>query len=219
MNFKWNLFDFTLTDCQLLGKALKATPTLLVFRLRESKVGNERGRMLISHLLDHPSLRTLGMFTCYLSRHGHSSTTTAFPLDLSHNCLGDGAGRALGKMLNDHSPNLTILDVTNNRLDEVAGMSIGHALQRNSILQELNLSLNRLGDEGAQQVFKGLMHNKTLVVLNISSNDIGELSAPILAEVSSADQDTCLTLCTCPHADADAQCDPDKVVCDVQQVW
>lgn len=63
MNFKWNLFDFTPVDCQLLGKALKVTPTLQVFRLRESKVNNERGRVLISHLLDHPSLQTLGKWT------------------------------------------------------------------------------------------------------------------------------------------------------------
>lgn len=91
----------------------------------------------------------------------------------------------MGKLLNDHSPNLTVLDVNNNQLDEAAGLSIGHALQRNSTLQELNLSLNRLGDEGAQQVFKGLLHNKSLVLLNISSNDIGELSAPILSEVHS----------------------------------
>ncbi len=60
MNFQWNLFEFTATDCQLLGKALQSTPTLKVFRLREAKVSNERGRMLIAHLLDHPSLQTLG---------------------------------------------------------------------------------------------------------------------------------------------------------------
>lgn len=60
MNFQWNLFEFTITDCQLLSKALKATPTLEIFRLRESKVDNERGRVLIAHLLDHPALRILG---------------------------------------------------------------------------------------------------------------------------------------------------------------
>lgn len=60
MNFQWDLFEFTANDCQLLGKALKATPTLQVFRLRETKVNNERGRMLLAHLIDHPSLHTLG---------------------------------------------------------------------------------------------------------------------------------------------------------------
>lgn len=102
---------------------------------------------------------------------------------MSHNCLSDGAGRALGKLLNDHSPKLTRLDVSNNQLEEVAGISIGHALQRNSTLRELNLSMNRLGDQGAQHILKALMRNETLVELNISSNDIGEPSAPTLAEV------------------------------------
>ena len=67
MNFQWILFEFTAADCQLLGKALQATPTLEVFRLRESKVSNERGRVLVAHLLDHPSLQTLGEFVPMLS--------------------------------------------------------------------------------------------------------------------------------------------------------
>ena len=104
--------------------------------------------------------------------------------DLSHNCLSDGAGRALGKLLNDRAPNLTKLNVSNNQLEEVAGISIGHALQKNSCLQELNLSLNRLGDQGIQHVLKALIKNDTLVHLDISSNDIGEPSAPMLAEVT-----------------------------------
>ena len=179
MNFRWNLFEFTSTDCQLLGKALKATPTLQVFGLRESKVNNERARLLISHLLDHPSLCTLGNLVDMDCLNAHLLLFS----DFSHNCLGDGAGRALGKLLNDHSPALTSLDISNNQLEEVAGISIGHALQRNSILQELNISMNRMGDQGAQHIFKGLMQNKSLKILDISSNDIGELSAPILAEV------------------------------------
>lgn len=61
MNFQWNLFEFTSTDCQLLAKALKATPTLKIFRLREAKVNNDRARILIAHLLDHPSMHILGM--------------------------------------------------------------------------------------------------------------------------------------------------------------
>lgn len=61
MNFEWSLFEFTLADCQLLSRAVQATPTLRVLRLPRSKVDNERGRLLISRLLDHPSLTTLGM--------------------------------------------------------------------------------------------------------------------------------------------------------------
>ena len=44
-----------------MGMAIKATPTLEVFRLRESKVSNEQARVLVLHLLDHPGLTLLGM--------------------------------------------------------------------------------------------------------------------------------------------------------------
>ena len=60
MNFAWSLFEFTPVDCQLLAKALKATPTLKVLRLTQSKATDERGRLLVAHLLDHPALHTLG---------------------------------------------------------------------------------------------------------------------------------------------------------------
>ncbi len=144
-----------------------------------------------------------------------------FALDLSHNCLSDGAGRALGKLLNEHSPQLTMLDVSNNQLEEAAGISISHALQRNSTLHELNLSMNRLGDQGSQYILKALSKNKTLRVLNLSSNDMGEPSAPTLADV-------CCTACTYYSMavpswvsvclDADDQLTPDNSECDVQQV-
>ena len=60
MNFEWSLFEFTRADCQLLSQAVQATPTLRVLRLQQSKVNDERGRLLVSKLLDHPSLATLG---------------------------------------------------------------------------------------------------------------------------------------------------------------
>ena len=60
MNFQWSFFEFTCSDCQNVGIAIKATPSLEVFRLRESKVSNEQTRILVSHLLDHPGLRLLG---------------------------------------------------------------------------------------------------------------------------------------------------------------
>ena len=63
--------------------------------------------------------------------------------DLSHNKLGDGAGRALGKLLNGHCPRLTVLDVSSNQIGSSGGVSIGHVLQNNTTLRELNLRMNR----------------------------------------------------------------------------
>ena len=61
MNFAWSLFEFTTLDCQRLAKALKTTPTLKVLRLTQSKATDERGRLIVAHLLDHPALQSLGI--------------------------------------------------------------------------------------------------------------------------------------------------------------
>lgn len=83
MNFEWSLFEFTTKDSQLLAKGLKATPTLQIFRLNRSKVDDQKGRLIISHLLDHPSLTVLGEYhydTCHYksSFRDHSIDGTAF---------------------------------------------------------------------------------------------------------------------------------------------
>ena len=54
-------------------------------------------------------------------------------------------GRALGKLLSGHSPQLTVLDVSDNQIGSSGGVSIGHALQDNTTLTDLNLRMNRLG--------------------------------------------------------------------------
>lgn len=161
MNFEWGLFEFTKTDCLQLAKAVKSATHLKVLCVCHSKITDERARLLISYLLDHPGLTTL---------------------NLSHNKLGDSSGRALSKLLNGHSV-LRVLDVSNNNIGAVGGSSIGHALQNNTTLKLLNLRFNRLGDEGIQPVIKSLMKNCTLEDLNISSNDFTEPSAIVLSEM------------------------------------
>ena len=64
------------------------------------------------------------------------------PTDLSHNKLGDGMGRALGKLLSG-STVLTILDLSDNLIGSMGGAAIGHALQINTTLKHLNLRLNK----------------------------------------------------------------------------
>ena len=105
------------------------------------------------------------------------------PIDFSHNCLGAKAGRALGKLLNDHAPKLTVLDISDNKLEAEAGSALGHALQKNCVLVELNICMNWLGDLGVQPLLKALCKNSSLTSLDISNNNIGEASAPALAEV------------------------------------
>ncbi len=105
--------------------------------------------------------------------------------DLSHNKLGDSAGRAVGKLLNGHSPKLVTLELCSNMIGAQGGVSIGHALQNNEVLKELSLRLNRLGDEGVQSIFRALQEGKntSLQALNVGSNGMGEPSAQALSEV------------------------------------
>ena len=73
MNFDWGLFEFTKLDCARLSKAIGSSRTLQVLHVTCSKMADERGRVLASHILDHPSLRELGelkrlfIFSCILN--------------------------------------------------------------------------------------------------------------------------------------------------------
>ena len=60
MNFEWDLFQFTRTDCLSLAQAVKASPHLHLLHLHRSKLSDESGRLLLAHLLNHPGLHVLG---------------------------------------------------------------------------------------------------------------------------------------------------------------
>ena len=60
MNFEWSLFEFTKNDCQQLATYVKGCGQLRALHVCRSKMTDERARLLISHLLGHPSLETLG---------------------------------------------------------------------------------------------------------------------------------------------------------------
>lgn len=161
MNFEWNLFTFTARDCLLLSKAVAACKHLKIFQLHSSNVDDDKCRVFISHILDHPNL---------------------VELDLSHNSIGDRGARALGKFLNNHSK-LSKLIVCDNLIRSAGAMAIAHALTKNTTLNMLDIRLNRLGDEGGQAVGRALLRNNTLTELNLSSNDLTEPSAAVLSQV------------------------------------
>ena len=140
MNFEWTLFQFTARDCLQLAQCVAACKHLKVFRLHRSKVDDDKVRVLISHILDHPSM---------------------VELDLSHNCIGDRGARAVGKFLNNHSQ-LTKLNLCDNQIRSLGAQAIAHALTKNTTLLELNLRLNRLGDDGGQAICRALLKNATL---------------------------------------------------------
>eukprot|EP00794_Sanderia_malayensis_P017554 gene17554-19304_t len=161
MNFEWSLFEFTSRDCLLLAKAIKSCESLNTFHLHQSKVDDEKCRVLISHLLDHPSLRRL---------------------DLSHNKISDSGARAVGKLINGRC-RLTELDLSDNNIKSQGAAAIGHGVGKNTTLVKVNLRLNRMGDDGAQAICRALLKNKTLQELDVGSNELGEPAASLLAQV------------------------------------
>ncbi|XP_019647867.1 PREDICTED: T-complex-associated testis-expressed protein 1-like [Branchiostoma belcheri] len=160
MNFEWNLFQFTTRDCLLLSKAVKSCKTLQKFHLCRSKVDDDKVRVLISHLLDHPSL---------------------IELDLSHNMIGDSGARAAGKLIN--RSRIVKMNLCDNKIGAPGAQAIGHAVSKNTTLKCLDLRLNRLGDDGGQAICRALLKNSTLTDLNIGSNNMTEPTASILSQV------------------------------------
>ncbi|XP_029799139.1 dynein regulatory complex subunit 5 [Suricata suricatta] len=160
MNFEWNLFLFTYSDCHSLAATIKACHTLKIFRLTRSKVDDDKARILIRSLLDHPALEEL---------------------DLSHNLIGDRGARASAKLLN-HS-HLRVLNLANNRVRAPGAQSLAYALAHNTNLISLNLRLNCIEDEGGQALAHALQTNRCLTTLHLGGNELSEPTATLLSQV------------------------------------
>uniref|UniRef100_A0A665WK35 T-complex-associated-testis-expressed 1 n=1 Tax=Echeneis naucrates TaxID=173247 RepID=A0A665WK35_ECHNA len=160
MNFDWKMFEMTDRDCESLSKALKSCKTLKCLRLCESNIEDQKCRLLVRYLLDHPSLREL---------------------DFSHNLIGDRGARAISKLLTRSK--LEVLNMCDNNIRDPGAKAIAHALSENSSLLSLNLRLNRLRDEGGQAIGKALLNNHTLRHLHLGANEVTGPTAIALAKV------------------------------------
>lgn len=163
MNFEWQLFEFTKRDCQLLSKCISQCLTLRSLHINWSKIDDDKIRLFISQILDHPTL---------------------VELNLAHNMISDRGSRAIGKFLNGHS-RIETLNLCNNQIRAAGAQAIAHALIKNQIVKHLDLRLNRLGDEGGQAIAKALLRNQSLVKLNLASNNMTEPTAGLIAGVLS----------------------------------
>ncbi|XP_006882197.1 PREDICTED: T-complex-associated testis-expressed protein 1 [Elephantulus edwardii] len=180
MNFEWNLFLFTYHDCHALAATIKACHTLKVFRLTRSRVDDDKARILIRSLLDHPALEEL---------------------DLSHNLIGDRGVRAAAKLLN-HS-HLRVLNLTNNQVRAPGAQALAHALAHNTNLVSLNLRLNCIEDEGGQALAHALQTNKCLTTLHLGGNELSEPTATLLSQVLSVNTTLTSINLSCNHIGLD----------------
>ncbi|VDM16713.1 unnamed protein product [Hydatigera taeniaeformis] len=162
LDFEWSQFQFTGRDCVSFSKAIRNHTSLRILELVNSRVDCEKCRVLVGHLLDHPSL---------------------VALNLSHNIISDWGARALGKLINGRS-RLECLDLTNNRLNAEGAEALSHALAKGAgTLMKLNLRLNRIRDEGASSIARSLLRNTTLRELNLAANSIGDAAILVFGQV------------------------------------
>lgn len=138
MNFEWQLFEFTKKDCQVLAKCVSQSFTLKCLHINWSKIDDDKLRLFISQILDHPTLTEL---------------------NLAHNLISDRGSRAIGKFINGHSK-LETLNLCNNQIKAVGAQAIAHGLIKCQTIRNLDLRLNRLGDEGGQAIgtYRSLVH-------------------------------------------------------------
>ncbi|XP_053918675.1 dynein regulatory complex subunit 5 isoform X2 [Cuculus canorus] len=160
MNFQWNLFNFTYQDCCNLAVAVKKCHSLKVFKLTHSTVDDDKTRLLVRNLLDHPCL---------------------VELNLSHNLIKDKGARAVGKLIN-HS-RLETLNLYNNQIHHLGAQALAQALAKNSTLISLNLRLNCVEDEGGKAIGRALLTNTTLKSIHLGSNNLSGPTAILFSQV------------------------------------
>ncbi|XP_008066881.1 T-complex-associated testis-expressed protein 1 [Carlito syrichta] len=180
MNFEWNLFLFTYRDCHALAATIKACHTLKIFRLTRSKVDDDKARIIIRSLLDHPVLEEL---------------------DLSHNLIGDRGARGAAKLLS-HS-HLRVLNLANNQVRAPGAQSLAHALAQNTSLISLNLRLNCIEDEGGQALAHALQTNRCLTTLHLGGNELSEPTATLLSQVLAVNTTLTSINLSCNHIGLD----------------
>lgn len=161
IDFEWHLFEFTKGDCTNLSNAVKTWKNLREFHLIRSKMNDNQARTIITHLLDHPSLKIL---------------------DFSYNKISDNTARAIGKLLNGRAQ-LEELYLEDNLIGVHGASAIAHALKNNKTLKKLSLRHNQFDDIGCIKMCHALKGNRCLTELHLGSNGITEASAVELGQL------------------------------------
>ncbi|XP_067883853.1 dynein regulatory complex subunit 5-like [Heterodontus francisci] len=159
MNFEWNIFLFTYQDCFSLAKAIHSCKTLKVLKLPRNRIDDEKLRVLVKYMLNHPSL---------------------VELDLSHNLIEDNGAKVVAKLL--HKTKLEKVNLCNNRISAYGARAIAYKVRRFSTLKSLNIRLNQIGDEGGEALARALMKS-SVEEINLASNELTESVAIIFSEL------------------------------------
>ncbi len=94
--------------------------------------------------------------------------------------VSDGTGRAIARALEVNTTLMT-LDISLNKIREEGARAIGEALKENTTLTELSLSDNFIGSAGVVSIAEALKENSTLTTLDLWNNGVGDIGFHFLA--------------------------------------
>ncbi|XP_060800466.1 leucine-rich repeat-containing protein 74A-like [Amyelois transitella] len=77
---------------------------------------------------------------------------------------------------------VTVLDLTDNWINEDGCFHLGEMLLENLTIKELNLTGCRIGPSGARRLFANLHLNQALKILNVSRNCLSDAGVKVLAD-------------------------------------
>jgi len=86
--------------------------------------------------------------------------------------------------LNEFKLNLTIINLSQNNLDDDCMESLGELVQNNQFIENFDIGSNKITDKGIEMLFPYLIGNTMLKFLSISNNiGITDKSVPLLKEI------------------------------------
>lgn len=103
-------------------------------------------------------------------------------LCLAHNILRDDGARIIGRWV-DRNELIQTVDLQNNEIGTEGGLALAYCLTHNTSLRTLNLRLNLVKDGGARAFARALALNSTLVELNLACNGITCAAANALGDL------------------------------------
>ena len=163
-----------------------------VTKLKERLIEMEKGTTILQEAVTTLQQRALELEEIeYLRDCLHRSTiiklTNNDPsvktVNFSANCvsLSLEAIKMFAKIL-EKNQMLQQLNLSGKRIGNEGALALAGALEKNQVLQQLNLSRNQIGNEGALALAGALEKNQVLQQLNLTWNQIGNEGALALAE-------------------------------------
>ncbi|KTC91791.1 MULTISPECIES: hypothetical protein [Legionella] len=198
-------------ETKLIERIRANAPELKALDLSNQHLEYEELVALTNALKNNTNLRSLSLKGNQLDDRSIALLASSLPLtaitslDLSNNCitlqgLAELAKHSKVETLNMRSnrieqtkegdisissildnPWIKRLDLSNNRLNELAGTDFFPKLKSNTSLQHLSLESTHLNDDSGHLIADFLQTNRSLVFLNISDNNLTDLSAVNIA--------------------------------------